>query len=98
MTQTSLSLVSQPQNPTQQRSLLKSFISNFTSDIFFSDIVSVALYPADFGNSSGILQSQSIIEYIRSFLKDITQIVQKHNFSNQQQIKKQAGMVSSPAL
>lgn len=96
MTQTSLSLVSSPtQNPLQQKSLLKSFIANFTSDTFFADIVSVALYPADFGTSNSILKSESIIEYIRSFLKDISQTVQKHNFATQQQVKKQAGMVSS---
>ena len=92
---TNLSLVSTASNPLHQRSLLKSFISNFTSDTFFSEIVSIALYPADFGNSSSLLRSESIVEYIRSFLKDITQTVQKHNFTNQQQIKKQAGLVSS---
>lgn len=79
----------------QQKSLLKSFISNFTSDEFLSNIVSVALYPADFGKSGSILRSESIVDYLRVFLKDITTIVQQHNFSNQMQIKKQVGVVSS---
>ena len=75
----------------QQRSLLKSFIGNFTTDNFFSEIVAVSLYPSDFGNG----KTDSIVDYIRSFLKDITAITQKHNFSNQQQVRKQAAMVAS---
>jgi len=93
---TALSLV-QPSNiiPQNQKSLLKSFISNFTSESFFSEIVSVALYPADFGNSGSLMRTETIVDYINNFLKDLVQITQKHNFPNQVQIRKQATLVSS---
>jgi hypothetical protein len=91
-----LSLVSTGQAiPQQTKSLLKSFISNFTSDSFFSEIISVALYPADFGGNGSILRSDSIVDYLKTFLKDVIQTTQKHNFTNQTQIRKQAGIVSS---
>lgn len=94
--QTSLALVNTTNaSGLQQRSLLKSFISNYTSETFFSEIISIALYPADFGSGSSLMRKESIIDYIRSFLKDIVQMVQKNQFPNQNQIKKQAGMISS---
>jgi len=86
-------ILSTPQ--TQQRSLLKSFIGNFTTDNFFSEIVAVSLYPSDFGNGNNISNTDSIVDYIKLFLKDIVVTVQKHNFSNQQQVRKQAAMVAS---
>lgn len=93
---TSLQLVNTAQvSTTQQRSLSKSFTSNFITDAFLSELVTIALYPADFGSGSSLMKKESIIEYIKSFLKDLSMTVQKQNFSNQQQIKKQVGMISS---
>lgn len=92
---TSLSLVSSTNTSTQQRSLLKAFMSNFTSETFFSEIVSVALFPADFGNSGTILGTESIVDSIRNFLKDVIHTSQKYSFANYNQINKQAGLVTT---
>jgi len=80
---------------TPQKSLLKAFISNFTSESFFSDIASLALFPADFGNSGTIMNSDSIIDNFKKFLKDVTMTAAKYNFTNQIQIKRQAELITS---
>ena len=90
-----LSLVGNTTTPVSQKSLLKSFISNFTSETFFAEIVSLVLYPADFGNSATLMKSDSIIDYFRSFLKDIVLTATKYNFSNQIQIRRQTELISS---
>jgi len=84
-----------PAKQVSQKSLLKSFISNFTSETFFSEIVSLALYPADFGNNGTLMKTDSIIDYFRSFLKDIVITATKYNFSNQIQIRRQTELISS---
>ncbi len=91
----SLALVSNVAKTNGNKSLLRSFISNFTSEEFFSDIVGTALFPADFGNGSSLLKSDSIIEYLRNFLKDVVKTTHHHNFPNHVQIRKQAELVSS---
>ena len=91
-----LSLVANGGSQTMsQKSLLKSFISNFTSESFFSDITSLALYPADFGNSGILMKSDSIVDCFRNFLKDIVITTSKYNFTNQIQIKRQTELISS---
>lgn len=93
---TNLSLVSNNAMVTQnQLSLLKAFVSRFTSDTLFSEIVSIGLFPADFGTTSSLLKKESIIDYIKSFLKDISKTVQLHNFSDQQQVRNKVNLVSS---
>lgn len=82
-------------NVDQQKSLLKSFISNFASEQFFTDIVTLALYPADFGSSNIVVKSETIIDSIKSYLKDVVQTCYQYNFVNYQQIKKQSEVVSS---
>jgi len=81
--------------PQSQKSLLKSFISNFTSESFFTDITSLALYPADFGSSGNLMKSDSIVDYFKTFLKDVIQTAIKYNFINQVQIRRQAELISS---
>jgi hypothetical protein len=90
-----LSLVSNANALTPQKSLLKSFISNFTSENFFSEIASLALFPADFGSNGSLMKSDSIIDYLRNFLKDIILTAQKYNFTNQVQIKRQSELINS---
>lgn len=90
-----LTLIQNASNVSNQKSLLKSFISRFTSDEFFSDIISLALFPADFGNSGSLMKSDTIVTYINTFLKDIRETVKRYNFPNQTQINKQSNLVSS---
>jgi len=93
--QISLVNSSSPNIVPTQKSLLKSFISNFTSDTFFAEIASLALYPADFSNNSSLVKADSIIEFLKKFLKDITITTSKHNFSNQMQIRRQTELITS---
>lgn len=90
-----LALVNNTAVPQQNKSLLKSFISNFASESFFTDIISLALYPADFGSSNTIVKSETIIDSIKFYLKDLTQTCYKIGFPNYQQIKMQAEVVTS---
>ena len=64
-----------PQNT--QNSLLKAFISKFTSDDFFIDLVKLTLYPADFGTT----QTNKTVDYIKDFLFDIEKIIKFNKFN-----------------
>ncbi len=57
-------------------SLLKSFIEKFTRDEFFIDLIRLVLYPADFGN----INSNKIVDYLKSFLNDINLVIRKTQF------------------
>jgi hypothetical protein len=94
MSQLSLA-VNNPSQSVQQKSLLKSFISNFTSENFFAEIASVSLYPADFGSSGTLMKSDSITNYFKEFLKDLVITTGKYNFTNQTQIRRQTELLTS---
>ena len=70
-TNLSLAATNSSSQLTPKKSLLKSFISNFTSETFFAEIASIALYPADFGSSGTLMKSDSITNYFKDFLKDL---------------------------
>ena len=57
-------------------SLLKSFIEKFTQDEFFVDLIKLILYPADFGS----INSNRIVDYLRSFLNNINLVVRKNQY------------------
>jgi len=66
-------------NTSQNNNLLKSFISKFTSDQFFKDLIKMTLYPADFGS----IQSQKTVDYIQTFLVDVEKVIRINKFQFQ---------------
>jgi len=74
--------------------LLKAFISTFTSEDFIVDIVRVTLYPSDFGSFTTD-KSNSVIEYIKDFLKGLSGIVTRLQLPNSKTIQSQIQVVST---
>jgi len=64
---------------TQNNNLLKSFIGKFTSDQFFTELIKMTLYPADFGS----IQNQKTVDYIQTFLIDVEKIIRINKFQFQ---------------
>jgi len=53
-------------NIRDQKTLLKAFVSTFTSEEFMTDLVRITLHPSEFGSiSTG--KSNSTIDYIKDF-------------------------------
>lgn len=65
---------------------IKAFLSNFVSDDFFKDIVSVCVYPSDFGISA-VGNNQTIVEYFRNFLADLEKTVNNLKVGNVNHLK-----------
>jgi hypothetical protein len=59
-----------------QKTLLKAFITTFTSEEFMVDLVKITLHPSEFGTFSSN-KSNSVIDYIRDFLRGLNDIVRK---------------------
>ncbi len=57
--------------------LLKSFVAKFTSDQFFTDLIKLTLYPADFGS---VVDSQKTVDYIQTFLIDVEKMIRVNKF------------------
>ena len=70
------------------KTLLKAFISTFTSEDFIVDIIRVTLYPSEFGAFSSD-KTNSVVEYIKSFLKELSNMVYKLQLSNTKVIQSQ---------
>lgn len=61
-------------------SLLKSFISFFTNEDFFIDIIKIGLYPSDFGVIP--TQKNSFVEYVVTFLRDLVRVSKSLKIQN----------------
>ena len=57
-----------PGQQRDQKTLLKAFVSTFTSEDFMTDLVRITLHPSEFGAFTSE-KSNSAIDYIRDFLK-----------------------------
>lgn len=58
----------------------KLFLNNFVSDEAQSEIINICLYPVEF--TQIVSQKNSVIEFLRQFLRDVEKEVQKVKFSN----------------
>ena len=76
------------------KTLLKAFISTFTSEDFIVDIVRITLHPSDFGNFTSD-KSNSVIEYIKDFLKGLNDIVKRLQLPNSKTIQSQIQIVGT---
>jgi len=76
------------------KTLLKAFISTFTSEDFLVDIIRITLHPSDFGNFVSD-KSNSVIDYIRDFLKGLNDISKKLQLPNSKVIQNQIQVVST---
>lgn len=65
--------------------LVKGFITRFISEDFFSQIVNICLYPAEFGAMS-VNNGNSLIEYVRSYLIDLSRSCKNLKINNIKQI------------
>lgn len=65
---------------------IKAFLSNFVSDEFFQEIVSVCVYPSDFGVSA-IGNNESVVEYFRNFLVDLEKTINNLKVGNINHLK-----------
>jgi len=77
-----------------QKTLLKAFISTFTSEEFMVDLVRITLHPSEFGVFSSE-RSNSAIDYIKNFLKGLNDIIRKLQLPTSKNIQSQIQVVSS---
>ncbi len=70
------------------KTLLKAFISTFTSEDFIVDIIRVTLYPSEFGNFS-LGKTNSTVEYISDFLKELSTLIYRLQVPNFRVIQNQ---------
>ena len=75
-------------NPQQKdtNKTIKAFLSNFISDEFFKEVVSVCVYPSDFGISS-VGNNESIVSYFRNFLADLEKTINNLKVGNINHLK-----------
>ena len=59
-----------------QKTLLKAFVSTFTSEEFMVDLVKITLHPSEFGAFS-TEKSNSAIDYIKDFLKTLGEMARQ---------------------
>lgn len=81
-------------NSKDQKTLLKTFISTFTSEEFIVDLIRITLHPADFGNLISD-KSNSVTDYVKSFLKGLNDVVKRLNFQTSKSIQHQISVVHS---
>lgn len=67
---------------------MKAFISTFTSENFIVDIIRVTLYPSEF-DLLPLDKTNSVVEYIKSFLKELNSIISKVQIPNSKVISTQ---------
>jgi len=77
-----------------QKTLLKAFISTFTSEEFMVDLVKIILHPSEFGAFTTD-RSNSAIDYIRSFLKGLGDISRKLQLPTAKNIQSQIQVINS---
>lgn len=80
---------------TQQTSdLLKTFVGKFLSDELFVDMINVSLYPATFGSVT-IGGNNSTVEYIRTFLFDLSKVSKALKLRNNNTIQNNISIVNT---
>ena len=77
-----------------QRTLLKAFISTFTSEEFMTDLVRIILHPSEFGAFTSE-RSNSAIDYIREFLKGLGDSARKLQLPTAKNIQSQIQVVNT---
>lgn len=77
--------------------ILISFLSKFTQNKFFTEMIKVILYPSDFSGLVGSTgTANSVIDYMKGFLKDLNKTIStKVVLANVNQIRNNINMVSS---
>lgn len=73
---------------------IKAFLSNFVSDTFFQEIISICVYPSDFGISS-TGNNETITQYIRNFLIDLDKTINNLKPGNIQNLKHSINMTKT---
>lgn len=81
-------------NIRDQKTLLKAFISTFTSEEFMIDLVRITLYPSEFSVFTSD-KSNSAIDYIHGFLKNLNDVVKKLQLTTSKNIQNQIQVVNS---
>lgn len=89
---TSSSAVTLTQN--NNKSLLRAFISNYTSEDFLTELITVCLYKSDLESTQSNNQN-NISTYIKHFIIDLNKFTKKYNFPNHNQISKHTSLINS---
>lgn len=82
------------QHPGQSQTLLKAFISTFTSDNFIVDLARITLFPAEFGAFTSD-RSNSTIDYIKLFLKGLNDMSRKLQLPTSKTIQSQIQAINT---
>lgn len=77
-----------------QKTLLKAFVSTFTSEEFMVDLVKITLHPSEFGAFS-TEKSNSAIDYIKDFLKTLGEMARRLQLSTAKNIQSQIQAVNT---
>ena len=77
-----------------QRTLLKAFISTFTSEDFMVDLVRIILHPSEFGAFTSE-KSNSAIDYIKDFLKGMGETARRLQLPTAKNIQSQIQVVNT---
>jgi len=75
-------------NSRDQKTLLKAFVSTFTSEEFMVDLVRITLHPSEFGSFTSE-KANSAIDYIRDFLKTLGDTTRRLQLSTSKNIQSQ---------
>ena len=75
-------------------SLIKAFTSRYVAEDFFVNIARIVLYPSDFGNFISD-RTNSVIDYIRDFLKSLSVLSGKLQLSNTKIIRSQIDILNT---
>ena len=77
-----------------QKTLLKAFVSTFTSEDFMVDLVRITLHPSEFGAFTSE-KSNSAIDYIREFLKVLNDTSRRLQLTTAKNIQSQTQAVNT---
>jgi hypothetical protein len=77
-----------------QKTLLKAFITTFTSEEFMVDLVKITLHPSEFGAFTSD-RSNSAIDYIKDFLRGLNDITRKLQLPTVKSIQSQINTVNT---
>jgi len=77
-----------------QKTLLKAFVSTFTSEEFMTDLIRITLHPSEFSAFS-TEKSNSAIDYIKDFLKMLGETVRKLQLPTAKNIQSQIQVVNT---
>lgn len=89
-----MSLINMYDGKKDYYSTIKSFVNNFVSDVFFADVMKVALYPSEF-NLVSVNGNNSLVSYIRQFFADLTKMCDKIKMQDVKKIKTNTELVTT---